>query len=91
MISRLLAFILAGGVVVALLWLTSNDASFKRLQHRAEVNERIRNECIPQGGQQVIVGWYRGRLVCRLYVPSGRHASVEIDTRNVASSQDFND
>ena len=91
MISKLAMFALAGILVCGLFWIIGTDADFKRLQHRAELNQKIRNACVPVGNQKVIVGWHDRRLVCSVYTPSGVKTEVDVERRQVAKIQDFDE
>ena len=91
MISKLAMFAIAGVLVCGLFWIIGTDSDFKRLQHRAELNQKIRNACVPVGNQKVIVGWHDGRLVCSVYTPSGVKTEVDVERRQVAKIQDFNE
>ena len=84
-------FALAGVLVCGLFWVIGTDADFQRLQHRAELNQRIRTACVPVGDQRVIIGWHDGVLACDVYSPSKRKTDVQVERRQVAKMQDFDE
>lgn len=79
-----------------LLLLTGCDAAdFERRVHRANVNERIRENCVPEEGSVVIVGYYNGHLICKHVTPIEKYTKkgphVTVDQKTVIPTEHLTD
>lgn len=78
---------------LAAVWIASqwgcDGSEFDRIRQRTEINERIREHCIPAEGEKVIVAWYRGFLICTRYAVSDQYRRVEVTPQAVATTEDI--
>jgi hypothetical protein len=81
--------------ILLLLLLAGCNSEFAKTMARAEVNERIRLNCVPEQETFVVVGWHKGYLVCKhVFVnerPSKREPHIDIEPRKVASVEELVD
>ena len=76
-------------IAACLLLAACTDAEVERQMARAAVNERIREYCIPAGGERVLIAWKDGDLVCQKYAPSKSYRPTKVTSQAVASAEDL--
>lgn len=81
--------LLLAAAMGAALQLGCDGSEFERIRQRTEINERIREHCIPAEGEKIIVAWYRGFLICTRYAVSDQYRRVEVTPQAVATTEDI--
>lgn len=72
MTLRMLVAILALALLAGCDW-----SDLERIQHRAQINDRVTRNCVPEIDSFVQCRWKGGDLLCTLYTPRERRSPDE--------------